>query len=211
MSDTTTQQAAPMSEGGPGPADTTERTPTAPPTSPAPPDAAPQGEDAAATIARLEQQLAAARRDAGKSRVTAKQAAADGARAELAQQIGRALGIVQDDTVPDPAALTQQLAAEQQQARQAAVELAVYRAAGTAGADPDAVLDSRQFAAIAADLDPADTSAVQAAITDAIKSNPRLAAVPAGPARSGGEFPGAPAAPQRPATLRDAIASRLGA
>ncbi|MEW1672822.1 hypothetical protein AB0O47_06170 [Streptomyces noursei] len=203
-----TEPSAPAVENGPGPADTTVQ--TSAPTPQAPADT-PQGEDPAATITRLEQQLAAARRDAGKQRVSAKQAAADEARAELAQQIGRALGLVQDDAPPDPAALTQQLAAEQQRAKQTAVELAVYRAAGAAGADPDALLDSRQFAAAVAELDPTDADAVQSAITEALKANPRLTAAPAapGPARGGGEFSGAPAAPQRPATLRDAIAAHL--
>ncbi|MFK0296690.1 hypothetical protein ACIQU6_40320 [Streptomyces sp. NPDC090442] len=203
MSDTTPSAA-------PAPAEATPNTtpPSAAPTPPAPSSEGEQG-DTAAQVARLEHQLAEARAEAGKSRVTAKQRAADEARTQLAQEIGRALGLVGDEATPDPAALTQQLAAEQQQARQAAVELAVYRAAGAAGADPDALLDSRQFATLAAGLDPADTAAVQAAITDAIKTNPRLAAAPATPARSGSEFPGAPAAPQRPASLRDAIAARL--
>ncbi|WP_275463369.1 hypothetical protein [Streptomyces noursei] len=196
MSDTGTPQAAPMSEGETSPADTTE--PTSPPTSP--PPAAPQGENAAATITRLEQQLAAARRDAGKQRVTAKQAAADEARAELAQQIGRALGLVQDDTPPDPAALTQQLADEQQRARQTAVELAVYRTAREAGGDPDALLDSRTFAAAVADLDPADVAAVRAAVEAAVAANPKLAVQrPAGPARAGTEFSGPPSQGVTPA------------
>ncbi|WP_102923501.1 hypothetical protein [Streptomyces noursei] len=156
------------------------------------------GGEAAASIARLECDLAAARAEVGRQRVTVKQKAPDEARAELAQQIGRTLGLVQDDTSPDLAALTQQLAAEQQQhAKQTAAELAVYRAA--AGAAPDALLDSRAVAAAVADLDPTDTAAVQAAITEAHKAKPRLAAAPAGPARSGGEpgqsltMPGKPA------------------
>ncbi|MFF2922732.1 hypothetical protein ACFVTP_10065 [Streptomyces celluloflavus] len=188
MSDTSNEQTAPADEAGQGPVDTTEQAPT-----PAPPSGAPQVEDASATIARLEQQLAAARNEAGKSRVTAKQKAADEARSELAQQIGRALGLVQDDTAPDPAALTQQLATEQQRARQTAVELAVYRAAGTAGADPDALLDSRAVAAAIAELDPANTAAVRAAVEAAVAANPKLAAQrPTGPVRGGAEFNGPP-------------------
>jgi hypothetical protein len=154
----------------------------------------PTGDDHAATIARLEADLAAARKEAGKSRVTAKQAAADQARTELAQQIGKALGIVQDDTPPDPQQLTQQLAAEQAKARQTAVELAVYRAASAAGANPDALLDSRAFADAVAQVDPNDRDGITTAIRTAIEANPRLAAqqVPAGPAKGGAEF-GTPA------------------
>ncbi|MET8399581.1 hypothetical protein [Streptomyces sp900116325] len=174
-------------------------TATAPPATPAAPAApatgAPADTDTAATIARLESDLAAARKDAGKSRVTAKQQAADDARAELAQQIGKALGIVKDDQPADPAQLTQQLAAEQAKARQTAVELAVYRTAAAAGADADALLDSRQFADAVAQLDPTDTTAITAAITAAIQTNPRLAAAqaPTGPSRGGAEFGGPPA------------------
>lgn len=190
--DGTTPGTAPTGEQG---TEQAGQDPAAP--KPTPPAQAPQqgstdgGQDSTVTIARLEQELAAARKEAGKSRVTAKQQAADDARAELAQQIGRALGIVEDDTPPDPAALTQQLADEQQRARQTAVELAVYRTAREAGGDPDALLDSRAFAASIADLDPADADAVRAAVEAAVAANPKLAtAAPSGPARSGAEFTG---------------------
>ncbi|MFD8151739.1 hypothetical protein ACFV28_13440 [Streptomyces sp. NPDC059720] len=155
------------------------------------------GDDPAARIARLEAELADARKEAGKSRTTAKQRAAEEARTELAQQIGRALGLVDDDTPPDPDQLAQQLAAEQAKARQTAVELAVFRTAPTAGADPDALLDSRAFADSVANLDPTDTDAIKNAITAAVEANPRLAAQQqapqqqgTGPARSGAEFTG---------------------
>lgn len=145
--------------------------------------------------------IKAARGEAGKARTTAKQAAADQARQELAQTIGKALGIVQDDEPADPEKLTQQLAAEQAKARQTAVELAVYRTARDAGADPDALLDSRQFAAAVADVDPSDTAAITAAIAAAVEVNPRLSAQqqPAGPARGGAEFSGPPSEGVTPA------------
>lgn len=155
------------------------------------------GDDAATRIARLEAELAEARKEAGKSRTTAKQRAAEEARTELAQQIGRALGLVDDDTPPDPDQLAQQLAAEQAKAKATAVELAVFRTAPAAGADPDALLDSRTFADSVANLDPTDTDAIKNAITAAIEANPRLAAQQqtpqqqgTGPARSGAEFTG---------------------
>ncbi|WP_107470848.1 hypothetical protein, partial [Streptomyces sp. ERV7] len=151
-----------------------------------------QGEDSAATIARLESDLAATRAEAGKQRVTAKQKAADEARSQLAQDIGRALGIIPDGQEADPAQLTAQLTASQAQARQTAVELAVYRHAAAAGGDADALLDSRTFAASLAEVDPSDSAAVQGAITAAITTNPKLAAAPVGPARSGAEFSGGP-------------------
>ncbi|MEV0438951.1 hypothetical protein AB0I84_09495 [Streptomyces spectabilis] len=185
--------------------------PSAPNTQPAPSaPSAGTGVDAAATIARLESELTAARAEAGKQRVTAKQRAADEARAQLAQDIGRALGIVPEGEQADPAHLTEQLTASQAQAQQTAVELAIYRAAAAAGADPDALLDSRTFAASLSDVDPTDAEAVTAVITAAVTANPKLAAAAAGPVRGGAEFPGAPAGERRPATLRDALAARYG-
>ncbi|WP_371652492.1 MULTISPECIES: hypothetical protein [unclassified Streptomyces] len=190
MSETSTTSAAPQGDPtaptGQGPTGTAP-TPSAPPA-----PVAPQGEDSAATIARLESDLAAARAEAGKQRVTAKEKAAEEARTQLAQDIGRALGIVPEGEPADPAQLTAQLTASQAQARQTAVELAVYRHAAAAGGDADALLDSRTFAASLAEVDPADTAAVQAAITAAVTANPKLAAAPAAPARGGAEFSGAP-------------------
>lgn len=213
---TPTPSSAPSSDpsgqqGDPTPQPTGQAPATAPTPTPPVTPAAPATEDTAATIARLESELSAARKDAGKSRVTAKQQAADDARADLAQQIGKALGLVKDDAPADPAQLTQQLAAEQAKARQTAVELAVYRTAPAAGANPDALLDSRAFADAVATLDPTDTDAITAAVKAAITANPRLAGqqAPAGPARGGAEFNGPPAADRKPATLEQAIAARM--
>ncbi|AVH58388.1 MULTISPECIES: hypothetical protein [Streptomyces] len=199
-------------QGDPGNQPTGQDPASAAPTTPQQPatPAAPANEDPAATIARLTSELTAARKDAGKSRVTAKQQAADDARNELAQQIGKALGIVKDDAPADPAQLTQQLAAEQAKARQTAVELAVYRTAPAAGANPDALLDSRAFADAVAALDPTDTDGITAAIKAAVTANPRLAGqAPKGPERGGAEFNGPPAAERKPATLEQAIAARM--
>lgn len=162
---------------------------TAPATPPADPPA-PAGEDSAATIARLESDLAAARAEAGKGRVTAKQQAADNARAELTAQL---LGILDPSKAGQqatPEELTQQLTTAQAQARQTAVELAVYRTAAAAGADADALLDSRTFADSLADVDPTDAAAVTAAIKAAVAANPRLGTRPAGPTIGGSEFTG---------------------
>lgn len=100
--------------------------------------------------------------------------AAEAAKQELAQTIGKALGLVTDDTPPDPARLAEQVTASQAQARQAQVELAVYRAAGDT-ADPVALIDSRAFMETVQGLDPADTQAITEAITQAVTANPRLA------------------------------------
>lgn len=123
-------------------------------------------ERAASLIAKLRAEKAAMKGSATK--------AADAARAELAQTIGKALGLVQDDEPADPAKLTAQLSEESAAARQAKLELAVYRAAQGSTADPAALLDSRAFLSKVAALDPSDTDAITAAITEAVTVNPRL-------------------------------------
>jgi hypothetical protein len=170
--------------------------------------------DSAATIARLQAELADARKEAGKTRVTAKQQAADTARQELAQQIGKALGIVKDDQPADPAQLMQQLADSQQEARRNTVELAAFKAAGEAGARADRLLNSRSFADKLAALDPSANDfgdKVKAAIKAEVDSDPDLyRAAKSGPAKGGAEFNGAPTGERKPATLHDAIAARMG-
>ena len=119
------------------------------------------------------------RDEAGKARTTAKANAAAEARTALAQEIGKALGLVKDDETPDPAKLTEQLTATQAQARQAAIELAVYKAAGKHSGDPVAILDSRAFLASVQALDPNGSdfnTAVDAAIKAAVEGNPKLKA-----------------------------------
>lgn len=137
------------------------------------PPVAPPAEDPAATITRLEAEVKSARAEAGKDRINAKATAAEDARKELAQQVGKALGLVPED-VTDPAKLAEQVSASQAQAKQSAVELAVFRAADAANGDPIALLDSRAFLAKAADINPHDTTALVAAITEAVAENPRL-------------------------------------
>jgi hypothetical protein len=127
-------------------------------------------ETAKAEIERL-------RRENAKDRTTAKQTAADEARTALATEIGKALGLVKDEPA-DPARLTEQLTASQVEAKHARVELAVFRNAEAAGADPQALLDSASFLAKVRDIDPSDSAAVSAAISEAVASNPRLGAAP---------------------------------
>lgn len=179
------------------------------------PKAGTGGEDPATTIARLTAELTSARAEAGKTRVTAKQKAADDARASLAQDIGKALGLVKDDAAaPDPEQLTQQLAAEQAKARANAVELAAYKAAQTEGARADRLLNSRAFADRIADLDPAAddfTTQLKAAIKAEVDTDPALYRTGhTGPAKGGADFTGTGPTDKKPATLHDAIAARLG-
>jgi hypothetical protein len=105
-------------------------------------------------------------------------------------QIAKALGLKSD---ADPVELQKQLDTRASEARQARLELAVYRAAKTAGADADALLDSRAFLAAMADVDLAAADAdskIDAAVKAAVKANGKLAAAPAAPGKSGAEITG---------------------
>lgn len=203
MSDTTATTAAAGTDTG-APAATEPPAPTAPPATAAVPDSA------------AEQQLADAQQ-----RATAE--------AERATQLQAALDAVNKALNPDgakgeqdPAALAAavaerdtQLADAAAQLRAAQAELAAYKAATGQGARPDRLLNSRAFLDTLAALDPADKAfgeQLAAAIRSAVESDPDLyRAAPPAPGRGGAEFNGAPAAPAKPATLRDAIAARLGA
>lgn len=130
-------------------------------------DRTPQDEKDAKAIATLKRQLAEVK-------------SPEDVRQELAQSIGKALGLVKDEPL-DPAKLTEELTASQSAAKQARVELAVYRAAGAVKGDPSALLDSTSFLRSLDGIDPSDTAAVQAAITTAVAANPRLGAAPTDP------------------------------
>lgn len=155
-----------------------------------------------------------ARAEAGKSRTTAKENAANEARTQMAQDIAKALGIVTDDTEQaDPAQLTQQVTDLSSQLRAARVELAAYKGAGAEGAHADRLLNSRAFADKLAALDPSDekfADQLKQAITDEVATDPDLYRAATGAAsRSGAEFNGPPAADKRPANLTDAIAAQM--
>lgn len=66
----------------------------------------------------------------------------------------------------------------------AARELAIYKAAGAAGADPSKLLDSNTFTTSVSGIDPTDGPAVLAAITAALTANPNLKAARAAGASS---------------------------
>lgn len=166
---TTPAPAAPPA-GEPAPPADPEPTPAADPAPAAPPAAKPNPWDdpaaAEAEIKKLRQENAAAR-------TNAKAQAAEDARKDLAQTIGKALGLVEDEPI-DPAALTEQLTKSQDDAKRARVELAVFRAAPGGGGDPAALLDSTSFLATLDGIDPADAPAITEAIKTAVAANPRL-------------------------------------
>jgi hypothetical protein len=170
MPETTTEPAAPAeTETAPEapPATREEQQPETDKATPSPWD------DPAAAKAEIER----LRRENASERVNAKTAAAEAAKAELAQQIGKALGLVKDDEPADPAKLTEQLTTQQKATQTAQLELAIYKAAAAKGADPNALLDSRSFM----DRATADPSALDALIGEQLTSNPRLKAAQAAP------------------------------
>jgi hypothetical protein len=120
------------------------------------------------------------RRENGAARTNAKAQAAEEARKELAQTIGKALGLVENETI-DPETLTKQLTESKAEAQQARVELAVFRNATAAGGDPAALLDSSSFLKSLGSVDPSDNAAIAAAISAAVEANPRLGAAPSEP------------------------------
>jgi len=159
-------------------------------------------DDPAATIARLQKQLKQANADAAKARTNAKKQAADEARTQIVQELGKALGLIKDDkdTPPDPAALKQQIEQATAAHRETALELAIYRHAGKLGADPDALADSRTFLSSVKGLDPSDegfAKKVQTAIKNAVENNPKLKAASTAPARSSGDFSGSSEKPTK--------------
>lgn len=154
------------------------------------------------------------RRENAKKRVDPKEAA-KAARDEVVQELGKALGIIKDgDDAPDPTELAQQVTTAQAAARQAAVELAVYKTAATHGGDPAALTDSRTFLAKVADLDPGAedfTTKVTDAAKKAVTDNPKLKATPvvgaSGADHAGGSGEGSS---NKPKNLGEAIDRHYG-
>ena len=124
---------------------------------------------------QLQNMVRALRKENAKDRTAAKQKAADDAQASLIQQIGKALGLINDDAdTPTPDDLTRQLTAEQEAKRSAQTALAVYRAAQGI-ADPDMLTDSARFHKTLADVDITDQKAVTDAVKAFIKDHPQYA------------------------------------
>jgi len=123
------------------------------------------------------QKALAAEREQSKT-ARAEATAAKAAQDAITLSIGKALGLVKDNEPADPEAVARQLADSGSETKQAKIELAVFKAALTVGADPGALLDSRAFMVALKDIDPSDSAAVTAAITTAVTDNPRLGAAP---------------------------------
>lgn len=173
-----TTPAAPAPVTDPSNASTDEVTtpsPTTPPVEPVAPATQPAlGDTLPDDPDTLKAEITKLRRENGAARTAAKKNAADEARADLAQTIGRALGLVEDEPL-DPAKLTEQLTASNAAAKQAQVELAIFHAAAGVNANATKLLDSRSFMARVADVDPTDHLAIAAAIGEAVSSDPSLA------------------------------------
>jgi hypothetical protein len=160
-----------------------------------------------------------AREEAGKARTTAKENAATQARQELLATLSKAVGL-DTDKPPTAEELTRQLTTAtsertvaQEDAAAARIELHVFRTATRLGADAEALLDSRAFCDAIDAIDAEDpqkfNEQVETAINNALSANPQLRAGQV-PRRGGGDFAGGPGAPQRPTSLQDAVAARLG-
>lgn len=148
------------------------------------------------------------RKENGRSRVEAKTRAAEEARAEMMDVVTKALGLKNGEDEEAPSLETLQAEAAKAEAERLASrrELAVYKAAGSFGADPDALLDSRAFIESISDLDPSDAEGIEAAVKKAAESSPRFrAAQAAGPTRTD-HAPGGPS-PSTPKTLAEALSA----
>lgn len=220
-----------MSEPAPETPTTAEPAPATEPASATPEPTAPQQEAApapapASTVEELpawaQKHLKELRTEAAASRTKAKEvgdrlATFEATQEQQRQAFARALGLAPDEP-PTVEQLTAQLAAskterdaEQARARQAAVELAVFRQAATQQVDGNALLDSRAFAATLDGLDPTASDFMQH-ITEAIsaaaerqpsyKLAPPPAPAPVPPAppaipKSGAEFSAPPQGPRQ--------------
>lgn len=157
--------------------------------------------------------IADLRKENARNRTNAKETAANEARQDIAQTIAKALGLTPeaDEEQPDPAAQVQALTAQIEETRtraeQAALELAIYRSAAGAGANPDALLDSRAFMSAIATIDPADPEAVKTAITEAAQNNPNLRALQASGPNRIDHTPGG-SSHAEPKSLTEALSAR---
>lgn len=160
--------------------------------------------------AALKQMISELRRENAAKRTAAK-AADDDANAKIAAAL-KALGIEtgQEDPVKVAEQAKAERDAEKATARQAQLQLAIYKSAAKAGADADALLDSNTFLTSVKELDPSDAKAVEDAIKAALDTNPKLKAVQAA-TKSGPEHTGGTGAAGKPTSLAGAIEQHYGA
>jgi hypothetical protein len=163
----------------------------------------------------------ALRQENAAKRVAAKAAedrakAAEKARQDTLDAIAEAAGLKTGKAKADPDELTRQLASERTAARTAQVELAIFRASGAAGANPDRLLDSRSFMQTVADLDPAAAdfaATMKTKISEAVRANDQLRAVQAAASSSADHTGGSgeKRVTTKHARLEDAIAADMAA
>ena len=149
------------------------------------------------------------RKEAAKDRVAGKEKAADEARRAVLDEISKALGLSKSDEAPELTAeqLTAKLTESKAAERTAALELAVYKAAGDL-ADPARLLDSQSFHTALKDVDLTDAEAVKNAITAFTKDHPHFAKTQAVSGASAIDKPAGSGA-EKPKNLQDAIALRF--
>ncbi|WP_061960643.1 hypothetical protein [Demequina flava] len=173
-------------EGGTPPAAPSATPPATPPATPTPP-AAPEGDKGNAWDGKVESLPSGAQDLIRQLRSENAQKRTKASEAETAQRdavmaLAKAVGLELPEgaETPDPAAMAQQLVDSQTEAKDAHIELEVYRTARDHGGDPARLTDSRTFLAKVADLDPTDedfTTQVTDAAKAAVTANPSLTAV----------------------------------
>lgn len=191
------QESTPGEEGG---ANTGAPEPGQDPAANGAPEGQPQesAEDRAAAEERI-------RKEAAKDATAA-------AEANLTARLAKALGLSkeEEDAGPDAEALAREVDALKESAAAARAEVAAVRAAARLGADPDRLLDSRQFATALAGIDASNAKAVEDLIRSTLTAQPHLR-VDVTPSRSGAEFMGGGSKGAAPATLEDAVAAKYAA
>lgn len=193
--------------------------PTPPPSAPQqpaqPPAAPPAGESKVEDLPDWAQKIVRDARDGeAKARTNAKAQAAteaaEQAKAEMAQTIGKALGLVKDDEAVTPEKLATDLEAEQKARTDTARELAIYKASGAHNADPAKLLDSRSFLDTVKDIDPTDAEKIAAAIKTAVDNNASLKAARAAGQSSADLAGGSGEGKAKPGSLTEAIGQHYG-
>lgn len=173
-------------------AEVTEEAPEAPEAPKAP--KAPEGETLEQQVARLTRELAAARGEAAKGRVTAKEKAANEREADVVGKVLSALGLNKDgEKVQTTDELLANLAGLQKTNRELQMREAVREAtAGVKGADATRLLRDSVFLSEIAEIDPTDSATLKAKVTATLEAAPwlRVEAVPETPKRSGTDMSG---------------------
>ena len=129
------------------------------------------------------------------------EAAKEAREAEIRQALG--LDPKPGENTPDPAAQAQELTTSLATAQR---ENTVLRLAGTLGANADVLLDSRSFSDKISGMNPGDTAAITAAITEFVANHSSARTVTAaGSSGTAGAGNGETRTPAQPATMYDAI------